>query len=107
MIADAGSALNLLATAKYEIGSDRIVIGKDNIVDTFFILSSGLAGEVLQKFVNYHGKIAIYGDFPGYKRKALKDFMYESDRGKDILFLYTKNKPLNARQAIAKTVIAE
>jgi len=38
-------------------------LNKSAICDDFFDLSTGLAGEILQKFVNYHVKIAIVGDF--------------------------------------------
>ncbi len=52
----------------------------------FFILSSGLAGDVLQKFVNYRFRIAVYCDFSKYASKPLKDFIRESNRGKDVFF---------------------
>ena len=32
------------------------------------------------------GTVVIYGDFSGYTSKSLKDFMYESNRGRDIYF---------------------
>ncbi|WP_334296483.1 DUF4180 domain-containing protein [Faecalicatena orotica] len=38
------------------------------------------------KFINYGVKFAIYGDFYQYTSKPLKDFMYKSNRGKDIYF---------------------
>lgn len=60
------------------------------ITPDFFILSTGLAGEVLQKFINYGGRIAIYGDFSGYTSKPLHDFMYESNQGKDVFFVSTE-----------------
>ncbi len=41
---------------------------------------------MLQKFVNYHFRIAVYGDFSKYKSKPLKDFIRESNRGKDVFF---------------------
>ena len=63
VITDAQSALDLLMTAKYEFGTKNIVIDKKQIKDEFFILSSGLAGDILQKYINYGGRIAIYGDF--------------------------------------------
>ena len=37
-----------------------------------------IAGDILQKFVNYGIKFAIFGDFTGYTSKPLKDFIYES-----------------------------
>lgn len=51
------------------------------VAEEFFILSSGLAGEVLQKLINYGGRIALYGDFSHYTSKPLLDFMYESNKG--------------------------
>lgn len=84
---DVQSALDVLMTAKYEAGTKNIVIDKKLIVEDFFILRTGLAGEILQKYVNYGGRIAIYGDYSHYTSKPLKDFMYESNKGKDIFFV--------------------
>ena len=50
-------------------------------------LRTGLAGEVLQKFINYHVKVAIVGDYSQYTSKSLRAFIYESNRGNDIYFL--------------------
>lgn len=85
-ITDSQSALDVLMTAKYEIGTKNIVIDKALMVEEFFRLSSGLAGEILQKYINYGGRIAIYGDFSHYTSKALKDFIYESNQGHDVFF---------------------
>lgn len=43
--------------------------------------------EILQKFINYQFKFAIVGDFSGYTSKPLKDFIYESNKGRDIFFV--------------------
>ena len=90
VIKDAQSALDLLMTAKYEAGTKNIAIGKEFIAEDFFILSTGLAGEILQKYINYGGRIAIYGDFSHYTSKPLKDFIYESNKGKDVFFVKTE-----------------
>ena len=66
VITDAQSALDVLMSAKYDAGTKNIVIDKKLIVEEFFILSSGLAGEILQKYINYGGRIAIYGDYSHY-----------------------------------------
>jgi len=89
LITDAQSALDLMATVRYETGGDRIALYKENIADAFFVLSTGLAGEILQKFVNYGAKLAIVGDFSGYTSKPLRDFMYESNRGSSVFFVGT------------------
>ena len=79
-----------MMTVKYETGTDRIALEKSVLAEEFFILSSGLAGEILQKFVNYHIRLAIYGDFSRYTSKPLRDFIYESNQGKDVFFLDTR-----------------
>lgn len=96
VISDAQSALDLLMSAKYDAGTKNIVISKDLIADDFFILSSGLAGEVLQKYVNYGARIAIYGDYSHYTSKPLKDFMYESNKGRDVFFASSEEEAVNA-----------
>ncbi len=87
VIRDAESALDLLMRVKYEADTKNIVLSKKWIHEDFFILSTGLAGEVLQKFINYGGRIAIYGDYTRYTSKPLKDFIYESNKGKDVFFV--------------------
>ena len=88
------SALDLLMTAKYELGTKNIAIAKELVTPDFFILSTGVAGEILQKYVNYGGRIAIYGDYSGYTSKPLHDFIYESNKGKDVFFVTTEAEAL-------------
>lgn len=90
IMTDVQSALDLIMSAKYEAGTNLLAVDKRVIAEDFFILSRGLAGEILQKFINYHAKLAIFGDFSGYTSKPLRDFMYESNQGKDIFFVATK-----------------
>ena len=92
VITDAQSALDVLMSAKYDIGTKNIVVDKKLITEDFFILSKGLAGEILQKYVNYGGRIAIYGDYSHYTSKPLKDFNYESNKGKDVFFVTTRDE---------------
>ena len=95
VITDAQSALDVLMSAKYDVGTKNIVIDKKLIVEDFFILSKGLAGEILQKYINYGGRIAIYGDYSHYTGKPLKDFIYESNKGKDVFFVTTQDEAIN------------
>lgn len=39
-------------------------------------------------------KIAIIGDFSAYTSKSLKDFIYESNNGKDLFFLSDEKKAI-------------
>ncbi len=86
LITDVQSALDLIMTVKYETGCTNIAVNKGAVVNDFFVLSTCLAGEILQKFINYGIRFAIYGDFSKYTSKPLKDFMHESNQGKDIYF---------------------
>ena len=92
VLTDASTALDLAMTARYETGADRIVIEKRLVTEDFFILSTGLAGEVLQKYINYHIKAAIWGDYSRYTSKPLRDFIYESNRGKDFFFVSSEEE---------------
>lgn len=94
VITDSQSALDLLMTAKYDIETKNIVIDKKLVKEDFFILSSGLAGEVLQKYINYGGRIAIYGDYSHYTSKPLRDFIYESNKGHDVFFVATEDEAI-------------
>ena len=86
IIKDVQSAIDFIMTIKYETNCNKIALNKSAVVEDFFILSKGLAGEILQKFINYQTKFAIYGDYSKYTSKPLKDFIYESNKGKDIYF---------------------
>ena len=81
-------------TAKCDAETKNIVINKRMITEDFFILSTGLAGEILQKYINYGGRVAIYGDFSHYTSKPLKDFIYESNKGKDVFFVATEDEAI-------------
>ena len=95
VITDAQTALDVMMSAKYDVGTKNIVIDKKLIVEDFFVLSKGLAGEILQKYVNYGGRIAIYGDYSHYTSKPLKDFIYESNKGKDVFFVATQDEAVD------------
>ena len=94
LITDVQSALDLIATVHYETGSHRIVLYKDSVSEDFFKLSTRLAGDILQKFINYRAKVAIVGDYSGYTSKPLKDFIYESNHGRDVFFVSTQEEAI-------------
>ena len=99
LIKDVQSALDLITTVKYETDCDRIIINKAAVCEEFFHLSTRLAGEILQKFINYNIKLAIIGDFSFYS-ESLKAFIFECNRGNNIYFLSDE------KQAIMKLSIA-
>ena len=94
LITDVQSALDLMATVRYETDADCMILPKVALAEQFFVLSTRLAGDILQKFVNYQFRVAIVGDFSGYSSKPLRDFIYESNQGKHVFFVSTVEEAL-------------
>lgn len=94
VIKDVQSALDLMATVQYEAECDRICLHKSLLSEQFFDLKTRLAGEILQKFINYQVKVAIIGDFSMYPSQSLQDFIYECNSGKNIFFLPTEQQAI-------------
>jgi hypothetical protein len=69
--------------------ADLVAVPVERVPDTFFGLSSGVAGAVMQKFVNYGLRLAIVGDVSRYLAEsgALRDFLHETNRGNQVWFL--------------------
>jgi len=86
VIIDVQSALDLMATVRYETDCEAMVVEKSAFPKAFFDLSTCLAGDILQKITQYRMRIAIAGDLSVYKSKALRDFVYESNQGKQVYF---------------------
>jgi hypothetical protein len=87
VIVDAQTALDLTAAIYYEYGTTKMAINKEAFSEDFFRLSTGLAGEIAQKFVNYRFSVAIIGDFSCYTSKPLRDYMYECNSGRHLWFV--------------------
>jgi hypothetical protein len=85
IIKDSQDAIDLITSSTE--GCERFIIYKRNLHAEFFNLGSGIAGDILQKFSNYRIRLAIIGDFSGFKSKNLNDFFRESNRMRHILFL--------------------
>ena len=66
-----------------------IAVPVERLSEDFFTLSTRVAGEVVQKVVNYGFKMAVVGDIGRYlKRSApLRDWVRESNRGQDLWFV--------------------
>jgi len=94
VIQSVNDALDLLANANAH-ESNKIIIKRSNVIDDFFELKTRLAGEILQKFVNYNFYLAIVGNFSEYSSKNFKDFIYESNRTGRILFVPTLEEAIN------------
>ena len=85
-IATPQDALDIIMEAVYA-ESRKIVLHKEHVVPDFFDLKSGLAGEVLQKVINYQVQIAVVGDFQNIQSDSFQAFVRECNRGKDMYFV--------------------
>ena len=76
----------------FENHATLIVIPVECLDDGFFQLSARIAGELIQKFVQYRLRLAIVGDISGFlaESSALRAFVIESNRGKDVWFLASR-----------------
>lgn len=84
-ISNAEEGLDLLGNL-YFSGYDKAIIHSKNITPDFFDLKTGIAGEILQKFTNYRVRLVIIGNFTQYESNSLRDFIFESNKGKQINF---------------------
>ena len=95
----AQDGLDLLGDAYYQ-GYDKMILNMKNITPSFFDLKNGLAGEVLQKFSNYRVRLVVLGDFSKFESNSLNDFIRESNNGKLINFLQSRDEAIR-RLAVA------
>ena len=87
IISDSQTALDFIVNTDYKNDCRKIALNKEAITEDFFKLSTGLAGDIAQKFVNYNFMFAIIGDFSCYTSKSLNDYIYESNKGKHLFFV--------------------
>jgi len=75
--------------------SDTILINKNNLIEEFFDLKTGLAGDFLQKVSNYRKRLIIIGNFSNVTSKALTDFIYESNNTGKVIFEESIDKSID------------
>jgi hypothetical protein len=69
--------------------ADVVAIPAQRLDESFFRLRTGVAGEIMQKFVNYRIRLAVVGDIAERVEAstALRDLVRESNRGRQIWFV--------------------
>ncbi|TDO49801.1 uncharacterized protein DUF4180 [Kribbella sp. VKM Ac-2527] len=82
-------ALDLIADAYHLHQAEWVVLQRDQLPAEFFTLSSGVAGAIVQKFVNYRMRLAVVGDVSAHEAasKPFRDWVRETNRGKDVWFV--------------------
>lgn len=82
-------ALSDLIGELFSSGARLVAIPLPRLGPDFLRLSSGIAGQVLQKLVNYRFQAAVLGDVSqaAAQSEPLRDFIRESNRGQAIWFV--------------------
>ena len=88
LIASERDAVELVNDA-FNAHAQLVAVPASRFDDMFFHLSTRIAGEFIQKVVNYRIRLAILGDISSHVKTstALRDFVGESNRGDHVWFL--------------------
>ncbi|GLF93050.1 DUF4180 domain-containing protein [Streptomyces yaizuensis] len=86
-VAGESDALDLIGEAGY-LGASWVVLPVERLDESFFRLRTRVAGDIVQKFVNYRMGLAVVGDISRHTdaSEALRDFVRECDRGRQTWF---------------------
>lgn len=76
-------------SAAWAADAALVAIPVTRLAPDFFRLTTRIAGDVAQKFVNYRIRLVIVGDISAYcaQSKALRDFVHESNQGPALWFV--------------------
>ncbi|MBW0103903.1 DUF4180 domain-containing protein [Pseudonocardia sp. KRD291] len=87
-VAGEQDALDLIGDA-FGAGADAVVLPVERLAPEFFRLRTGVAGAVVQKFVNYRVRLIIIGDVSAHVEAGgpLADWIRETGYGRDVWFV--------------------
>lgn len=86
-VATTQDALDLIGAAF--AGAELVAVPASRLDERFFSLSTRVAGEVMQKFVNYRLRLAVIGDISQHlaASSALRAFVQETNQADHVWFL--------------------
>ncbi|WFE25996.1 DUF4180 domain-containing protein [Solwaraspora sp. WMMD791] len=86
-IASEQDALDVIGAAF--AGAEIVAVPVGRLDERFFALRSGVAGGIMQKFVNYRLRLVVVGDITEHTAgsTALRDLVVESNRGRQVWFV--------------------
>jgi hypothetical protein len=92
-----GDAVEVIGEALYQ-RADLVVVPVERLDPGFFTLATGIAGDIVQKFVNYRVRLAVRGDLSEHLAgsSSLRAFVLESNRGGQVWFV-ANDAELDAR----------
>jgi len=73
----------------FEHQAEVLAIPAERFDEDFYRLRTGVAGEIVQKFMRYGGRVAVVGDISQYiaASDAFRDFVRETNRGNTFWFV--------------------
>jgi hypothetical protein len=82
-------AVDAIAEAHYGHQAEWVVVPVELLPAEFFQLSSGLAGAIVQKFVNYRVGLIVLGDVSAHEEASepFRDWVREANRGRELRFV--------------------
>lgn len=99
-IRDEAGALDVIGQT-YGTGVDVVAIPVDRLDPAFAQLSSGVAGAIVQKFVNYRLRLVVVGEL-GATSGPVADWVREANRGRELWFVRDLDE-LEERLSAART----
>lgn len=82
----------LLFEKMYPTQTRKLLLLQENLAPEFFDLSTKLAGDILQKLVNYQIKTAFVIDLTTIKSEKFKEMATEANRGEQFRFFAEHEK---------------
>ena len=81
-------AVDVIAAAS-RYAPEIVIIPATRLGDDFFRLKTGVAGQIIQKFLTYRLRVVIVGDISRYvsESSALRDFVHECNGGAHVWFV--------------------
>lgn len=100
---DAVDAIAAVAEHRSEV----IVIPTERLDGDFFRLGSGVAGQIIQKFLTYRFRVVILGDISTHLQasSAFRDFVYECNSGSNVWFVTRLDELKNRLQPRLDTAV--
>ena len=84
-------ALDLMVTCA-ENETEQLMLHAENLTDDFYRLRTGLAGDILQKFANYHIRVAAVIPLELVNQSRFKEMVQEANRGNQFRVFQTREK---------------
>ncbi|MCG6498084.1 DUF4180 domain-containing protein [Kitasatospora sp. A2-31] len=101
-------ATDLIGEA-FGCGATWVVLPVARLHQDFFRLGTRVAGGIVQKFVNYRIGLVVLGDIAHHvaASDALRDFVRESNRGRQLWFLADEAELADRLAGVAESAIRE